>query len=147
MTIPSSALPRTVNNLVQLQIVDPATGIPTEYFLTLMKSLIEQHQAANRVIPCSASGTNVITLTPNSAAPLIERYVDYEIFPFVAANTSTGSVTATVVPATGTLATLKVYIDGGDTQAGSGDVVSGRLYLACFADHLDTGAGGFVLFS
>jgi hypothetical protein len=44
----------------------------------------------NRITPCNASGTNVITLTPLDAAPLIEKYADYEVFSFVAANTSTG---------------------------------------------------------
>lgn len=127
-------------------IIDPRTGLPTPYFLTFMAKLRAVGLGANRIIPCNATGTNVITLTPlYPVAPLIEGYRDFDRFTFVAANTSTGSITATVVPERGALATLKVYKDGGSTQAGSGDVVAGRIYDAVFNDALDGGAGGLVL--
>jgi hypothetical protein len=100
----------------------------------------------NRVTPCNASTTsNVITLTPLPSAPLIEGYRDFEIYGFVADATTSASVTMTVVPKSGVLATLKAYKSSGATQAGNGDVVSGSFYLAVYCDHLDTAAGGFVL--
>jgi hypothetical protein len=84
-------------------------------------------------------------LTPLTAPPLIEKYVDYEIFAFVAANGSTGSVTMTVVPRKGTLATLKAYKTNGSAQAGNTDIVAGSLYFAIYNDALDSGSGGFVI--
>lgn len=99
----------------------------------------------NRITPCSASGTNIVTLTPNDSAPIIEKYVDYEFFPFVAANNSTGAVTMTVVPRKGTLATLKAYKTNGSAQAGAGDITAGLLYIAVYCDSMDAGVGGFIL--
>src|SRR5262245_6465350 len=120
---------------------DHASPVAVAFFQAL-RDLVN---AMNRVIPCSASGTNLITLTPNNASPKLEKYVDYEIFAFTAASTSTGNVTMTVVPKNGTLATLKAFKNNGAAQATTGDIVSGSVYLAVFADHLDGGAGGFVI--
>lgn len=146
MTIPSAAKPTPLPKADALsQFIDPASGSLTQHGLQLLSKLRDYVNAGNRIIPCSASGTNVITLTPNDATPFLEGYRDYEAFAFTAANTSTGAVTATVVPKKGTLATLKVYITGGASQAGAGDVTQNRVYLALYADHLDGGAGGFVL--
>jgi hypothetical protein len=125
--------------------VDLQTGYPTVTTQLMFQKFREYILSCNRVIPCSASGTNVITLTPNDASPLIESYMDYEIFAFVAANNSTGTITMTVVPKTGALDTLPVYIDGGSTAAGAGDVTAGRVYLAVFVDSVNSGNGGFVL--
>lgn len=125
--------------------VDLTTGCLTEHGLQVLQDLRGYGLAANRIIPCTASGKNLITLTPNRAHPVIKKYFNHDVFVFVADQTSDGSVTATVVPDDGTLATLKVYKTSGSAQAGSGDVVSGSLYLAIFADHLDSGNGGFVL--
>ncbi len=125
--------------------VDPETGLLTSHGVQLLSAWWNFMVGGNRVIPTSATGKNVVTLTPNDASPMIEKYLDYEVFVAAAAETSDGSVTATVVPKTGVLDTLKVYVDGGSTQAGSGDVVADRLYLWIYADHLDSGAGGFVL--
>lgn len=146
MTI-SRAYQREATELLsgKLPIVDPNTGLPTTYLLRLFQALRDDTLGAARLIPCSASGTNVLTLTPNEVSPLLQGYRDYDGFIFVAVNDSTGAVTATVAPKIGTLATLKVYIDDGATQAGSGDVVADCLYIAFFADHLDSGAGGLVL--
>lgn len=125
--------------------VDTSNGLLTQHGAQFLQRLRNYVNGGNRITPCSASGTNVITLTPNDASPLLTGYIDYEVFAFVAENTSTGAVTATVVPASGTLATVKVYKDGGATQAGSGDVVQNALYLATFNDALDSGSGGLVL--
>jgi hypothetical protein len=117
----------------------------TEHGLQLISQYYNFIVGMNRVIPCNASGTNVITLTPLDASPLLKQYADYEVFTFVAANTSTGSVTMNVTARDGSLATLKAYKTNGSAQAGSGDVVLGSLYLAIYNDALDSGAGGFVL--
>jgi len=125
--------------------VDTETGQLTRHGTQVLSAYREHVVGSNRITPCSASGTNVISLTPNDSAPVIEKYVDYEFFPFVAANNSTGAVTMTVVPRTGALATLKAYKTNGSAQAGAGDITAGLLYIAVYVDSLDSGAGGFVL--
>ena len=128
-----------------VQFVKP-DGTLTAHAMELLNAFREFIVGMNRVTPCNASGTNTITLTPIvGACPLIEKYVDHEVFAFTAAETSTGSVTATVVPRTGTLSTLKVYKTNGSAQAGAGDIVQNSVYLLLYADHLDSAAGGFVL--
>ncbi len=146
MTISAAAtgtpIPK-VNSLVQF--VDPKTGVLSEHGNQLLSAWYNFIVGMNRVTPCNAAGTNVITLTPLDAAPLIEKYTDFEIYGFTAANTSTGAVTATVVPKKGTLATLKVYKTDGAAQATTNDIVAGSFYWLVYVDSLDTGAGGFVL--
>jgi hypothetical protein len=146
MAIPTAYRPTPVPALDgNVPIVDPQTGLPTIQFLQAYDRFRTYVNGGNRVIPCSASTTsNKITLTPNDAMPLLEGYRDFEVFVFVADATSSGDVTATVVPLTGTLDTLKVFIDDGATQATTGDIVSGSLYAFYFNDALDSAAGGFV---
>ena len=127
-----------------LRVVDE-NGCLTSHGLQLLTGWREFLVGMNRIIPCNASGTNTVTLTPLDSGPLIEKYVAYEAFAFTAANTSTGDMSATVAPRKGTLSTLKVYTDDGATRATAGDVVQNSVYLLLYADHLDTGAGGFVL--
>lgn len=147
MPIPSAFRPTPIPELDgDIPICDPKTGLPTQEFLLTYERFRIYVNGGNRVIPCLAStASNKITLTPNDASPLIEGYRDYEIFVAVADATSDGDVTATVVPATGTLATLKVYKTDGAAQATTGDIVSGSFYLFCFVDALDSSAGGFVI--
>jgi len=146
MAIPSSAKPSPLPAIPgNVPIVDPRTGLPTIDFLAQLQQVREYVNGTSRIIPCSASGTNLITLTPNDAAPLIERYNDFDGFAFVAAESSTGAVTATVVPKKGTLGALKVYVANGSAQAGNADITAGLFYIAFFVDSLDGGAGGFVL--
>ena len=125
--------------------VDLTTGNLTEHGLQVLNQYYNFIVGMNRITPCNATGTNVITLTPLTASPLIEKYVDYEIYAFVAANSSTGAVTMTVVPRDGTLATVKAYKTNGSAQAGNGDISANSLYLAIYNDALDSGAGGFVI--
>lgn len=99
----------------------------------------------NRTIPCNATGTNVITLTMLSIQPLVQGYYDFDTYRAVAANTTTGLVTALVVTNSGSLATVKVFKANGSAQATSGDITSGLLYDFTYVDSLDSGAGGFVL--
>lgn len=145
MSIPAAAIgtpiPRPTD---QAPFVD-SDGKLTAHALQLLTAYREFIVGMSRIIPCSCTGTNVLTLQPNIAAPLLEKYVDFDIFPFVAEHTSTGAVTMTVVPRKGTLGTLKAYITHGSVQAGVGDVVIGLLYLATYVDSLDAGSGGFVL--
>ncbi len=147
MTIPAAFRPTPIPPLDgNIPICDPQTGLPTVQFLQSYERLRSYVNAGNRLIPCSASTTsNKITLTPNDASPLLEGYRDYDVFVFEADATTDGNVTMTVVPKSGTLATLKAYNDDGASQAGSGDVVDGSLYFATFLDSLDSAAGGFVI--
>lgn len=146
MTIPAAAratpLPRADRGR---PFIDGDTGGLTQHGGKVLTAYREHVVGSNRITPCSASGTNVVTLTPNDDAPIIEKYVDYEFFPFVAANNSTGAVTMTVVPRKGTLATLKAYKTNGSAQAGAGDITAGLLYIAVYVDSLDAGTGAFVL--
>jgi len=93
------------------------------------------------IIPCTASGTNAIVLTPraDSYVPDIAAYNDGQIYGFVPAGGSTGSVTLRY----GALAAKNVYLATG-TQAGNGDIASGY-YGAVYISTLNSGAGGFYL--
>ena len=126
-------------------LVDIKTGCLSDHGLQFMNEWYNFIVGMNRLTPCNASGKNLITLTPLTASPLITGYVDYEVYSFVAAQTSDGTVTGTVVPASGALATIKFYKTSGAAQAGAGDVVSGSLYLGIYNDALDSGNGGIVL--
>lgn len=146
MTISAAATISPIPKLLgQMQIIDVTTGLLTDYGVQTFNQWYNFIVGMNRTTPCNASGKNLITLTPLAASPLIEDYKDYEIYSFVAAQTSDGAVTGTVVPKSGTLATIKVYKTAGAAQAGAGDVVAGSLYLAIYNDALDSGAGGLVL--
>lgn len=146
MSIGATFQEKALPHLLRQPIVDPKTGIPTNYFLQHFQAWRAVLNGAARIIPCNATGTNLITLTPtHPVAPVIDGYHDYDFFVFEAEHDSTGSVTATVVPESGSLAALKVYVDGGATQAGASDVLAARLYVAIFNDALDGGAGGLVL--
>jgi len=125
--------------------VDLQTGNLSQRGLQLLSQYYNFMVGMNRLTPCNASGKNVVMLTPLDASPLIEKYVDYEVYTFTADQTSDGSVTMTVVPRDGTLATLKAYKTNGSAQAGAGDLIAGSLYFAIYNDALDTAAGGFVV--
>lgn len=143
MAIPDAYRPTPIPALDgNVPIVDPKTGLPTIQFMQAYDRFRAYVNGGSRVIPCSAStASNKITLTPNDASPLLEGYRDYDVFAFVADVTSTGDVTATVVPMTGALATLGVF-DDGSTQTTTGGIVQDNLYLLSFSDSLAT-AGGF----
>lgn len=111
--------------------------------LAIMESMWRQVAAGYVVVPCEASGTNAITLTPIMHDEGGATYADHMVFAAVAAATSTGAVTAAV----GDLDALKVYKEAGATQAGSGDVVAASLYFFAYNAALDAAAGGLVLIS
>ena len=145
MAIDAEAQPTPLATLNANVPVMTGQGRPSVELLRQQSQLVDYVQGMGRIIPCVATGTNVITLTPNDASPSLEGYIFGDVFAFWAAETSTGSVTMTVVPKTGTLSTLKAYITNGSAQAGSGNVVQNLFYLACYVPILDSSAGGFVL--
>lgn len=89
-------------------------------------------------IPCVASGTNAVVLTPVTAVfpPNVTAYQGNIQFSFVPVATSTGAVTARV----GALSVLTVYRNDG-TQAGAGDLVQNQVALIAYNSTL----GGFQL--
>lgn len=131
------------NPQASLPMVDD-TGRLTETGRSMLQEWRDFISGMSRLFPCTASGTNVISLTPVTTSPVPDAYHNFDIFVAKAVNTSSGAVTATVVPRDGALATLKVYKTSGAAQAGAGDIVSGSVYLFVFADHLDSGAGGLI---
>lgn len=145
----------TVSSSAQLPpITPPSSTLPfvekgltlTNYALQLLQKFHQTIVGLSPTISCSASTTsNVITLTPFNISPNLPGYFNYWSFAFVADVTSTGTVTATVVPATGTLATLPVYKNDGGTAAGAGDIVITRFYVLYYVDSLNSGNGGLVL--
>lgn len=152
MTIPADAKPTPIPKFEISAPLVEKTGELSTRGVQRMEQLRGYVSGMGRIIPCSCSSlSNVLTLTPNGHgdedgdAPRIEGYVFGDIYLFVADANSTGSVTATVVPKTGTLATLKVYINGGASQAGAADVTSGHVYLGVYAYNLDANAGGIVI--
>lgn len=99
----------------------------------------------NRIVPCNATGTNVITLTMLDTSPLIQGYKSFDTYRAVAAATSTGAVTALVAIPQGNLGTIIVYKSNGAVQAAAGDITGGLLYDFTYVDTLNGGNGGFVL--
>ncbi len=156
MAIPGDAKQTPIPALVRLDAGGAGGASATGTIVDLQqKAALDQMRGyvngAGRIFACSATGTNVITLTPNGhgdedgTSPTLEGYCFGDAFVFWAENNSTGAVTATVVPKTGTLATIKAYKTNGAAQAGSGDVVANSLYVAWFNPMLDSGNGGLVL--
>lgn len=91
------------------------------------------------MIPCAATGSNAVTLTPMASAfaPNISSPPQQlQNFTFVAAATSTGSVT---------INGLKLYKEDGVTQAGANDLLINVLYGIVYNSALNTGAGGYQI--
>ena len=145
MTIPASAAVPPLTNFSQAVAITDSTGKLTQNGIQTLQALVNFLTGMNRIVPCNASGTNVITLTMLQTSPQIPQYSDFDTFRAVAANTTTGPVTALVATPSGNLATIKVFKTNGSAQAGNGDVTSGLLYDFTFVDSLDSGNGGFVL--
>lgn len=108
--------------------------------LSLLDTMFAQ-VAAMIPIPCTETGTNSITLQPVGNAPTLAAYGNYNLFSFVAAATSTGSVSAQFQ----SLANLPVYKSDGTTQATTGDLQIGRPYMLMYNSTLNSNAGGFYL--
>lgn len=138
MAVPSA--PRTTAPLVHKD------GRLTNEGQFMLEGLWRHVVAGFVIVPCTASGKNVITLTATLHREGARTYEDGMTFQFVAAETSDGAVTAKVQDAEGkALDTIKVFVTDGAAQAGAGDVTADRLYLAIYNSALDSGAGGLVL--
>lgn len=94
-------------------------------------------------LPCSATGTNAIALTLLTAAfpPNVTAYSNYLLFSFVAAATSTGSITINVA----SLGALPLYKSDATTQTGAGDILIRSMYHVSYNSALNSGNGGFQL--
>jgi glycine rich protein len=102
-----------------------------------------QSLVPGNVLPCTATGTNTIALTPVVGSLSVSAYTDKEQYSFNAPNATTGSVTINV----SAVGALKAFKAGGITQLGNGDITSGQFCQFAYQASLDTGAGGFVLVS
>lgn len=93
-------------------------------------------------IPCTATGTNALALTPFANTPTISSYPDLQpSFVFVAPQTSTGAVTINV----NAVGARNAYKWNGQLPCGSGDIVQNSIYRATPLLALNAGAGGFVV--
>ncbi|MDE2098064.1 MAG: hypothetical protein KGL39_12495 [Patescibacteria group bacterium] len=93
------------------------------------------------IVPCTASGTNSITLTPVLSGYTAPAYADLVAYSFKAAATTSGATTLKV----GSLASLNCYRADGTTQISTNDIVSGQMYTAIYNGALNTSAGGFLI--
>ncbi len=98
--------------------------------------------AALGAIPCTATGTNTIALTPFANAPTITSYPDLQpSFVFVAQATTTALATINVSG----VGARNAYKWNGQAQCGAGDIVAGGIYRATPVLALNSGAGGFLI--
>lgn len=94
------------------------------------------------VIPCAASGTNTIALTPVTGAFAPNpAYSNNNHFCFVAAATSSGAVTINI----GGLGAKALFQSDGTTPVAASALVSGSFYEIAYGSSLAAGAGGFYL--
>ena len=94
------------------------------------------------VIPCSASGTNALTLTPFSNTPTISSYTDLApSFVWVQPATTTGAVTINVAG----IGSRNAYNNNGISAIGANTLIAGGTYKATFLAALNLGSGGFVV--
>jgi hypothetical protein len=132
----------------EFQWVDPSTGLPTQYALTMIDELWRQIAAVFGIMPCEATmASNVITLVPILHAEGGRTYGEGMAYTFVAPDSASGDLTVKVVPRGGAaLSTIKVMKTGGTVQATTGDLTANHRYLAIYDATADSGAGAMVLF-
>lgn len=118
--------------------VDRTPTLPTN---TRMEEIWRQVVAGFVIVPCIATGTNDLLLTPRLHQEGAANLGDGMTWEFAAAATSTGAMTAVI----GALPAKKVYAANGAAQAAAGAVVINCIYLLIFNQALDAGNGGFVL--
>lgn len=92
-------------------------------------------------VGCTASGTNVITLTPILSGFTGPAYANFAAYRFAAANSNGGATTLKV----GSLSALNCYRADGTTQITTGDIISGQCYEAVYNSALNSAAGGFYI--
>jgi len=95
------------------------------------------------VIPCTISGTNIISLTPLANTPTVNTYAQGMIFGGVMTGTNTAAVNASV----GGLASLGVWIEarGGAVRTRAGDMAITNYVLLAYDPLIGGGSGGFYL--
>lgn len=95
------------------------------------------------IIPCTATGTNTIALTPVATVypPDLTAYASYMQFSFVPVNSTTGSATVNV----NGVGAKNLYLSNGTTQAGSGNLVAGQFYTIAYSSALNSNVGGFYV--
>lgn len=99
--------------------------------------------AAMGVVQCTATGTNTIALSPITNMPAIAAYTNQQLFNFVPAANTTGSVTVNV----SSVGAVNLYLPDGVTQAGSGDLSTAGVYTVEYLSALNSSAGGFIIVS
>jgi hypothetical protein len=92
-------------------------------------------------VMCTATGTNTIALTPITNMPTQGAYQNYQEYGFVAAATSTSSVTINVSG----VGALPLYLNDGATQASTNSLLINAYYLIIYNSALNSGGGGFQL--
>lgn len=99
--------------------------------------------AALGAIPCTASGTNTIALSPNVNTPTISSYPDLQpSFVWVQQASNTSAVTINV---NGVGARNAYKYNGSAPIATPNDLLAGQIYRATPLQALNGGAGGFVV--
>jgi hypothetical protein len=98
---------------------------------------------ASVVVPCTLTGTNIVTLTPPTSLPAIMAYANYTTFSAVATAYNTSAQTMQV----GTLPGVNVYKD---TAAGPAlltgyEIAPNNLVVYTYDSALNSGAGGWHL--
>lgn len=114
-----------------------ATGQELDDDLTLV--------SAQAPIPCSAAGTNAITLTQQANVYPVAAYTNHMQLSAVATGTNTTNTTARL----GSLPTLSIFKDSptGPVQLGGGEIVTGNAFTLMYDIALNGGVGGFHLFT
>src|SRR5579885_1219931 len=94
------------------------------------------------ITQCTATGTNSIVLTPFTNQPSVNNPPqNLQRFSFIAAGTSTGSVTVQIAGG----GIFNLYLPGGAVQVGANGVALNSAYDIMFVSSLNNGAGGFVI--
>lgn len=121
-------------------------GVLTSTGLSIMQKIRQSINGLTPTISCTCTNVgNVYTLTPFPIAPQLLNYYSYWSFAFVAPATSTGAVTATIIPTTGALATLPVLKTHGSAPASTSDLTINLFYVMYYVDTLNSGNGAFVI--
>lgn len=131
----------------QFKFINLDTGRLTDYGVKTLEAIWNQIAAGPGIISCNAVTTgNVIALTPRMHREGARAYGQHFVWAFTADATTSAAVTAFVTDGTDALATIKVYITNGASQAGLNDITATRSYLFLYNSAFDGGAGGFVKF-
>src|SRR5579862_4612338 len=99
--------------------------------------------AAMGVTQCTATGTNTIALAQNANQPPMIAYSNYQLYSFVAANSTTGLATVNV----NSIGALPLYLPDGVTQVNTGDIPAGAFNIIGYNAALNGNLGGFQLLS